>query len=338
LCVYFESLDKKKQTNKKDKRQTTKNDRKSKQDLSKYDFADEENEEVVEESGAKKRKKENDKLNTTANSSNATSLYESCTENETDEAKSKAKKNNLPKRSASENEKANEMRSAKRIAEGLRPIRTGSSEQANQTLPNRNGIERKNRPEKATLSRKLSLSSSNSTLSTSSSSIQPSKRIRLTTSQSANNSLNSTDKRANKKTIVYSDEDECEKNNVADNLNSIVQNGKTGVNVKLSKLELIKNDHSTSNGFNEQNKADLDTKGSDVDEKDKHDNADEKEEQTNESYSSSSSTMSSTDNDTINTFVTAGEDVFITDVTSGVLTVTIKESATPEGFFKKRFS
>jgi len=88
-------LGEKKQTNKTSKKQTTKNYRKSKQDLSKYDFVDEENnDEEEEERSAKKRKKESDKdkLNTTANSSNATSYYESCTENETDELRSKAKK------------------------------------------------------------------------------------------------------------------------------------------------------------------------------------------------------------------------------------------------------
>lgn len=31
-----------------------------------------------------------------------------------------------------------------------------------------------------------------------------------------------------------------------------------------------------------------------------------------------------------------GEDVFVTDITSGLVTVTIKESNTPEGFFKRR--
>jgi hypothetical protein len=41
-------------------------------------------------------------------------------------------------------------------------------------------------------------------------------------------------------------------------------------------------------------------------------------------------------NNTTSTFITACEDVFVTDVTSGVVTVTIKESASPDGFFKKR--
>ena len=40
---------------------------------------------------------------------------------------------------------------------------------------------------------------------------------------------------------------------------------------------------------------------------------------------------------TCTTFLTSmGEDVFITDITSGVVTVTIKECVSPEGFFKKR--
>ncbi len=41
-------------------------------------------------------------------------------------------------------------------------------------------------------------------------------------------------------------------------------------------------------------------------------------------------------NTTTSTFMTACEDIVVTDVTSGVITVTIKESVTPDGFFKKR--
>ena len=50
---------------------------------------------------------------------------------------------------------------------------------------------------------------------------------------------------------------------------------------------------------------------------------------------SSSSTLS--EEETCTTFLSnMGEDVFITDVTSGIVTVTIKECVSPEGFFKKR--
>jgi hypothetical protein len=50
-----------------------------------------------------------------------------------------------------------------------------------------------------------------------------------------------------------------------------------------------------------------------------------------------SSTASVSEEGTCTTFLTSmGEDVFITDITSGVVTVTIKECVSPEGFFKKR--
>lgn len=57
------------------------------------------------------------------------------------------------------------------------------------------------------------------------------------------------------------------------------------------------------------------------------------EEDYDESTSSAGSFFSA------NTFMTCsqnGDDVTITSVTSGVVTVTIKESVSPDGFFKKR--
>lgn len=50
----------------------------------------------------------------------------------------------------------------------------------------------------------------------------------------------------------------------------------------------------------------------------------------------SSSAGSSVGEGTTTTFITNGEDVFVTDVTSGVVTVTIKECTSPEGFFKSK--
>jgi hypothetical protein len=52
----------------------------------------------------------------------------------------------------------------------------------------------------------------------------------------------------------------------------------------------------------------------------------------------SSSAGSSLGEGTATTFITNGEDVFVTDVTSGVVTVTIKECTSPEGFFKSKLA
>ncbi len=286
--------------------------------------------------------------------------------------------------------KNNELRTAKRIIEGLRPIKSSNesiniSPKSSKDLDDSNNFREKEINNSRLRIRKLS-----SSFSSASSNSFPLKRRLISSKKKGDKNLNN-EKLKNRLKIKYSDdefefEDDIDENlngsNVKYSLNKSNQSvNKAGVNnktiisnrqkVNKSTLASNKNDNKSNNigiskkiklkcnnsddssednfqigltqkktienhetnNTNNSNKNLKKTNSKTIEMDDLSENVEKyikniEEDEQNDSCSEGNITNS--------TFITACEDVFITDVTSGVITVTIKESSTPDGFFKKR--
>lgn len=247
--------------------------------------------------------------------------------------------------------KTNDLRSAKRIAEGLRPIKTNDQnlkveveEMRQLSLKSNNSI---NNNTKSSSSSSLNLSNTGSNVNESSSnenlitktSLRRRKlsNLSLSSSSTITNRTSSTtatdsssslsrsyrnkkrtrlinNRKNERKQIKDDSQDEQREEAVAatddqerNNENILNSNNDTGVANQKRISQYSYNDQQFSS--------------SSEDEDDNYDTA----------------TVTS-GSDSISTYLTNNhcEDIFITDVTSGVVTVTIKESMSPNGFFKKR--
>jgi hypothetical protein len=289
--------------------------------------------------------------------------------------------------------KNNELRTAKRIIEGLRPIKS-SNESINISSKSSKDFSDSNIRDKEINNSRLRIRKLSSSFSSASSnSFTPKKKLinsKKKIVQNPNNEkLNS---RYNRLKIKYSDDefefdDDFNENSNNNDANLSLNNtnrtvNKAGVNIKKTvsnkqqtnksnpttynrndkisnikennkkiKLKLKNSDDSSEDNFLESltkkkiiecdEKNDIFIPINDVKTTNSKKNDNSHPTENVETYISNIKDEEQNDscsegNNTNSTFITACEDVFITDVTSGVVTVTIKESSTPDGFFKKR--
>ena len=200
--------------------------------------------------------------------------------------------------SANESAKEDELRSAIRVAEGLRPIiKQNQSSNSSVASPSSNS----NLSTPKTLNTRTKNPRKISTSSSSSSLVVPTSKRRMT----------------NRK-VKYS-EDEKYENETSDDDDQQEQTLKRDTRSK--KLKLV-DEKETKTG-------DLSNKTAKTDD-------DSRKRVENEENGANNETEGALSDDTNSLISSAAESVFITDVNYGIVTVCIKECPTPEGFFKRR--
>ena len=197
------------------------------------------------------------------------------------------------------NDPESELRTVKRIAEGLRPIKSASASQNKSKSENQK--KSKNLKLKITSSASIKSSSSASTTSSMSKSLQSRLRRRR--------------KRVQKISMTSSDE---------------------STTIDSSSINLKRKHDTTRNKSSSENDEDEDDSVSE----DETENNLDKYIINEDFYRVTGAKEEEDKNRTFLSFAANStcifDEVFITEVTSGPLTVTIKESYSPEGFFKKR--
>lgn len=203
------------------------------------------------------------------------------------------------------------LRSVKRIAEGLRPIATSSSA--------KKSVVKKKRVSKLSMRSKTRSSRSPSNCSQKSSNTSVTS-LSVSTKNSNESPLVPTKKRIILNRLISSDDDDDGAGDIDSNNNnsrgvSVVRDRDEKSNEIMAHAARISNKNNNNNNINNENKIikdDLVEIDGDV------------------YFKNLLDAMSECQK--------SSQDVFVTDVTSGVVTVTIKECCKTEGFFKKRDS